>query len=72
MRNGETKTIGNATILCNVRRMSWVRREDKWMGRMAPRMSVSRTTYTVIGPDGKGVAFGVEGYRNAVKLAKTL
>ncbi len=70
MKNGETRTIGNATIMCVVHRMSWVRREDKWIGRCAPRMSSCRTTYSVFVP-GRAPVDGVEWYKNAVRIATT-
>lgn len=70
MRNGEQRKIGTATVVCSVQRSSWVRREDKWMGSLAPRMTSSRTFYRVIGSDGRAVATLVEGYANAVKIAE--
>lgn len=70
MRNGETKKIGNATVVCSVQRSSWTRREDKWMGRSAPRYSFSQTFYRVVDASGKTVATLIEGYKNAVKIAE--
>lgn len=71
MKDGETRVVGNATVLCNVFRMSWTRREDKWMGRLAPRHTNSRTTYTVVdNATGKATHHGVEGLKNAVKIAE--
>lgn len=58
-----------ATILCSVHRTSWVRPEDKWMRRMAPRMSTSRTSYSVFAPnDGERIGTAST-YREAVTIA---
>lgn len=71
MKNGESKQVGNATIVCSIQRSSWVRREDKWMGRSAPRYSASQTFYRVIDTaTGNAVATLIEGYKNAVKIAE--
>jgi hypothetical protein len=72
VKNGEQRKVGNATVVCSVLRGSFVRREDKWMGRCAPRTFYSRTTYRVVGADGRQVASLVEGYANAVKIAEAL
>ncbi len=72
MKNGETKVVGNATIVCSIQRTSWTDRADKWMGSLAPRHTASETFYRVVGADGRQVATLVKGYANAVKIAEAL
>lgn len=72
MKHGEVRRIGNATILCHVHRMSWRSREDKWMGSLAPRHRSSRTTYAIVGPDGRIIAERVETYKRAVEIAESV
>jgi hypothetical protein len=74
MRNGERKQVGGATIVCHVTRHSWKRREDRWMGSMAPRQTSSRTWYDVLDASGKSVLGSnemLDSYKVAVARAQT-
>lgn len=69
MKDGEIRQLGNGwEIECEIRRLSWSDREDRWMGPLKPRRRSRHTFYRAY-KDGREVDC-VEGYRAAMNLVE--